>query len=53
MTPIAFVYSVFNKIRRDIHLAAFRRRHGNEDAGDIFNFYFERNLFGDSVQNRS
>lgn len=48
MTPVAFVYSVFNKIRRDIHLAAFRWRNGNEDAGEIFSFYFERNLFGDS-----
>lgn len=47
MTPIAFVYSVFNKIRRDIHLAAFRRRNRTDDAKDIFSFYFERNLFGD------
>ena len=43
-----FLYSVFNKIRRDLYLAVFRRRHRSENARDIFKFYFERNLFGDS-----
>ncbi|MBT5459742.1 MAG: class I SAM-dependent methyltransferase [Rhodospirillaceae bacterium] len=48
MTPVDFIYSVFNKIRRDMHLAAFRRRNGTDDPKEIFNFYYERNLFGDS-----
>lgn len=48
MTPIAFLYSVFNKVRRDFYLAAFRRRHKTEDPREIFNFYYEKNLFGDA-----
>lgn len=48
MTPIAFVYSVFNKLRRDLYLAAFRRRNQTDDPREIFRYYFERNLFGDA-----
>jgi SAM-dependent methyltransferase len=43
-----FLYSVFNKIRRDLYLALFRRRKKTEDPREIFNFYYERNLFGDA-----
>lgn len=40
------VYSVCNKLRRDLHLACLRRS-GRDDAQAVFQYYFEKNLFGD------
>lgn len=44
--PIA--YSLFNKARRDVYLALFRLARGRSGPKEIFSYYFERNLFGDS-----
>ncbi len=46
-TRFPFLYSLFNKIRRDIYLAILRLSRGGDDPKAVFSFYFERNLFGD------
>jgi len=44
----AFLYSVFNKLRRDLLLFIFRLRERRADAQAIFDYYFRHNLFGDA-----
>lgn len=46
-TRFSFLFSLFNKIRRDLYLVILRffRRAG--DPKEVFSFYYERNLFGD------
>ncbi|MEX2452009.1 MAG: class I SAM-dependent methyltransferase [Rhodospirillales bacterium] len=42
----SFLYSVYNKFRRDLHLRRFTRESGCADAKSIFSFYHAKNLFG-------
>lgn len=42
------LYSAYNNLRRNIFLAVFRLREGDNDARGVFGFYFDRNLFGDA-----
>lgn len=44
----AFTYSVYNKLRRDFLLFLLRWRLSNADAKAVFEYYFRKNLFGDS-----
>ncbi len=46
-TKFPFLYSIFNKIRRDFYLVILRLLRGADDPKEVFNFYFERKLFGD------
>ena len=46
-TKFPFLYSIFNKIRRDFYLVILRLLRGADEPKEVFNFYFERNLFGD------
>jgi hypothetical protein len=46
-TKFPFLYSLFNKIRRDIYLLYLRLFRRADDPKEVFSFYFERNLFGD------
>ena len=42
------IYSVFNKIRRDIYLARLNNVSGRDNSREIFDYYFKHNLFGDA-----
>ena len=46
-TKFPFLYSVFNKFRRDIYLVILRLYLRADDPKEVFSFYFKRNLFGD------
>lgn len=46
-TQFPIIYSLFNKIRRDLYLFSFRFSRRSDDPQEVFKFYFERNLFGD------
>ena len=43
------LYSLFNKIRRDLYLIGLKLSGKATDSESIFQFYFERNLFGDAT----
>ena len=47
-TKFPFLYSLFNKIRRDYYLQILRLFRRADDPKQVFNYYFQRNLFGDS-----
>ena len=42
-----FLYSVFNKFRREFYLVILRLFRRADDPKEVFSFYFKRNLFGD------
>ena len=46
-TKFPFLYSVFNKFRRDFYLVILRLFRRADDPKEVFSFYFKRNLFGD------
>jgi 2-polyprenyl-3-methyl-5-hydroxy-6-metoxy-1,4-benzoquinol methylase len=47
-TRFPFLYSVFNKLRRDCYLLYYRLKGDKTDPRAIFNLYFSHNLFGDT-----
>lgn len=47
-TRFPVLYSLFNKVRRDVYLAILRLSRRAGDPKEVFSYYFERNLFGDA-----
>ena len=47
-TRFPLLYSLFNKTRRDVYLTFLRLSHGGSGPKEVFDWFYRRNLFGDS-----